>query len=133
MVRAKEPGWICIVKTGAGTTSLPLTAWCSSPSTTVVVEGRIYVRTETPLIDGAEVAFEVDQVDEAEHQGWSVVVTGPVHAVGPDDVPAEARERLVTWAPGDRRAWSAIDVETITGCWVRAGRLRRGTDGRGYL
>jgi nitroimidazol reductase NimA-like FMN-containing flavoprotein (pyridoxamine 5'-phosphate oxidase superfamily) len=102
------------------------------PVNFVVVDGRIYLRTGTAL-PAEEVVFEVDQIDTTEHQGWSVIARGHVREVAADDVPRDAQDRLVTWAPGERPVWSVIDIHAITGSWVRAGRTRRWPEARGYL
>ncbi|MGE0309969.1 MAG: pyridoxamine 5'-phosphate oxidase family protein [Acidimicrobiia bacterium] len=103
------------------------------PVNFVLVDGRVYLRTDAAFADGDEVSFEVDQIDSSEHQGWSVIATGRVRSLGAGEVPRDAHERLVTWAPGDKPVWSVIEIEVITGRFVRAGRSRRGGDDRGYL
>lgn len=66
--------------------------------------------------DGVVVAFEADEINEAEHRGWSVVVTGRASVVSD---PAE-HERLSRTGP---RSWIAvadpvfvrIESELVTG------------------
>ncbi|WP_077191610.1 pyridoxamine 5'-phosphate oxidase family protein [Streptomyces lydicus] len=66
---------------------------------------------------GHEVALEVDHLDDAFSQGWSVLVVGPAHAV--TDA-AEAR-RLADlaptgpWAGDGREQWITIRPRRITG------------------
>jgi nitroimidazol reductase NimA-like FMN-containing flavoprotein (pyridoxamine 5'-phosphate oxidase superfamily) len=46
-----------------------------------------------------KVAFEIDEIDLAAREGWSVLVQGPVHHVESDSVRAEVLEADVeTWA-----------------------------------
>ena len=42
---------------------------------------RLFVRTDDPLPNGVDVAFEVDQIDSTQKQGWSVVARGVLHQV----------------------------------------------------
>jgi uncharacterized protein len=64
------------------------------------------------------VAFEADQVDEATHAGWSVLVQGVAQDVS--DALDTRSERLravalVTWAPGQRHRWFRLDAHRVTG------------------
>ncbi|QKW48624.1 pyridoxamine 5'-phosphate oxidase family protein [Streptomyces buecherae] len=66
---------------------------------------------------GREVAFEVDHVDAAMSQGWSVLVVGPARVV----TEPEAVRRLIDdahsrpWSGGEREMWVTIDPARITG------------------
>ncbi|MCQ4042295.1 helix-turn-helix domain-containing protein [Streptantibioticus rubrisoli] len=70
---------------------------------------------------GTRVAFEVDHIEEALSQGWSVLVVGPAQQVtDPDTIErlvAEARSK--PWAGGDRELWIRIEPEHITGRLIR--------------
>ncbi|MEU7893308.1 pyridoxamine 5'-phosphate oxidase family protein [Nonomuraea sp. NPDC049152] len=61
-------------------------------------------------LEGVErkVGFEVDRIDEAMREGWSVLVQGPAHhdTTGPDVRP---------WAGGDRTLYVRIVPAEITG------------------
>ncbi len=63
-----------------------------------------------------QVGFEVDDFDETDHQGWSVLVNGPVAHV---EDPAELRRletlRVTPWAQGPRTSYLRLGVRTITG------------------
>ncbi|MDI3101597.1 pyridoxamine 5'-phosphate oxidase family protein [Streptomyces enissocaesilis] len=64
-----------------------------------------------------QVAFEVDQVDDAMSQGWSVLVVGRCRAVT-DPVEAERLDEAAhtrPWAGGRRIDWLAVDIERLTG------------------
>ena len=64
------------------------------------------------------VAFEVDQIDETTHTGWSVVAQGVAHDVSDAiDTTSERLRRLalVTWAPGQRHRWLRVDADRVTG------------------
>ncbi|MFH8798310.1 helix-turn-helix domain-containing protein [Streptomyces sp. NPDC017936] len=86
-----------------------------------VVDGRIVFRTAlgaTPsLAAGCPVAFEVDRIDDAFSEGWSVLVRG--HARMVTDLGEERRlaQRAHSrpWAGGRRELWVRIDPYTVTG------------------
>jgi nucleotide-binding universal stress UspA family protein len=88
-----------------------------------VLDGRtVALRTDPGLLlDWAtlgQVAFEVDQIDEDSHEGWSVVVHGVGRDVtdGVDAWSERVRSRpLEPWAGGDRRHWVAIAGAQFTG------------------
>ncbi|MFF5017314.1 helix-turn-helix domain-containing protein [Streptomyces sp. NPDC001165] len=86
-----------------------------------VVDGAIVFRTErgaTPaLAMGCQVAFEVDRIDDAFSQGWSVLVRGPAHAVTDPEERRRLTERAYStpWAGGSRSLWVRIDPFTVTG------------------
>lgn len=86
-----------------------------------VVDDAIAFRTAPGSVPaaaaGAEVAFEVDHLDEAMSQGWSVLAVGPARAV---TEPGEARrlaERAhsTPWAGGERGMWVSIRPARLTG------------------
>ena len=86
-----------------------------------VVDDAIVFRTVPGALPaaavGAEVAFEVDRMDEAMSRGWSVLAVGPARAV---TEPGEARrltERAHTtpWAGGERELWVSIRPARLTG------------------
>ncbi|MFD9868042.1 helix-turn-helix domain-containing protein [Streptomyces niveus] len=67
------------------------------------------------------VAFEVDHIDEAFSQGWSVLVIGDGHAVtDPERVlRLEERAHTMPWAGGDRGLWIGVTPTEITGRRIR--------------
>jgi nitroimidazol reductase NimA-like FMN-containing flavoprotein (pyridoxamine 5'-phosphate oxidase superfamily) len=68
------------------------------------------------------VAFQVDRVDDATHQGWSVLVQGRADDIS-DAIDANSermrRLALVTWAPGARHRWFRIKPDRVTGRRLR--------------
>ncbi|KUO06262.1 pyridoxamine 5'-phosphate oxidase family protein [Streptomyces caeruleatus] len=66
---------------------------------------------------GTDVAFEVDHVDEALSQGWSVLAVGPASVVTePDAVRSLARHAHTTpWPGGQREMWVSIRPTSLTG------------------
>lgn len=86
-----------------------------------VVEGAIVFRTApgtTPAeADGHQVAFEVDRIDEAFSEGWSVLVRGPARAVTDREEASRLDEQAHTtpWAGGPRDLWLRIEPVAVTG------------------
>lgn len=66
---------------------------------------------------GTEVAFEVDHIDDAMRQGWSVLAVGEV--VGVTDGEAIRRldsvARSLPWAGGRRTHWMSLTPVRVTG------------------
>jgi Pyridoxamine 5'-phosphate oxidase len=100
-----------------GTTSGPVVL----PVNFAVVAGTVVIRTsEGTAIDGhadEQVAFEVDHIDEALSQGWSVLVRGHAHHVAhPAELEVIRRDATIwPWPGGDRDVYVRITVDTITG------------------
>ena len=97
------------------------------PVTYVYYDGSIVFRTSpnnvlSDLSSSTEVVFEIDEIDQRNHRGWSVVASGRAEAV---DEPQEA-DRLLTdagvvpWAPGDRNVLIRITPQKVTGRTVSA-------------
>ncbi|MFD8236645.1 helix-turn-helix domain-containing protein [Streptomyces sp. NPDC059696] len=86
-----------------------------------VVDGGIVFRTEPGTApaqaDGQRVAFEVDRIDEAFSEGWSVLVRGPATTVmDPDETARLAEQAYSTpWAGGRRDLWLRIEPVAVTG------------------
>jgi transcriptional regulator with XRE-family HTH domain len=75
-------------------------------------------------MEGVEikVAFEVDRIDDAMRQGWSVLVQGPAHHVSSEEELAEVESAEVeAWAGGDRTHYIRIMPHRVTGRRVHAG------------
>ena len=67
------------------------------------------------------VAFEVDDVDEANRVAWSVVAHGRAVELDTLDELIEAEALpLEPWAPGAERRWVRIEVTNLTGRRVAA-------------
>jgi len=86
-----------------------------------VVEDNIAFRT-TPgsapaAAVGADVAFEVDHVNEVMSQGWSVLAVGPARVVTDPDEVRKLIDRAHTepWAGGEREMWVSIRPRRLTG------------------
>ena len=83
--------------------------------TVVFRTGVATVLTEASL---QFVAFEIDEIDEKAHRGWSVVVHGFGREIG-DALDAESRRLAAlsgqTWAGGDRNRIFKVTADHITG------------------
>lgn len=74
-------------------------------------------------IGGAEyrVAFEIDDLDTAAKQGWSVLIQGSAHYVRPGAEHEAAEQAGVeSWAGGQRERFLTIVPARITGRRVKA-------------
>ncbi|MFH8475732.1 DUF1918 domain-containing protein [Streptomyces sp. NPDC018000] len=66
---------------------------------------------------GTDVAFEVDHVDEAMSQGWSVLAVGPARVVSEPEAVRRLADRARTepWAGGERGMWVSVQPRRLTG------------------
>ncbi|MFF3929915.1 DUF1918 domain-containing protein [Streptomyces hirsutus] len=86
-----------------------------------VVDDTIVFRTapnSTPAAAaGTEVAFEVDHMDEALRQGWSVLAVGPASVVTEPDAVRRLTGHAHTtpWPGGEREMWVSIRPAQLTG------------------
>lgn len=86
-----------------------------------VVDDTIVFRTAPDSVPaaavGTDVAFEVDHVDEALSQGWSVLAVGPASVVTEPDAVRRLSQRAHTmpWAGGEREMWVSIRPTSLTG------------------
>ncbi|WP_062436704.1 pyridoxamine 5'-phosphate oxidase family protein [Herbidospora daliensis] len=64
-------------------------------------------------IDGVDIkiAFQVDHIDEINHEGWSVLIQGPAHHVPERDIEAN----VDSWAGDDRDHFIRIAPQRVTG------------------
>jgi nitroimidazol reductase NimA-like FMN-containing flavoprotein (pyridoxamine 5'-phosphate oxidase superfamily) len=71
----------------------------------------------------ADLAFEVDALDQQARTGWSVVAIGRAHVVAdPDEVLQIRREHAPQpWAPGSRNLYVKLAWRQITGVRLGAG------------
>jgi len=81
-------------------------------------------RTEEDLRTGIDrgeykVAFEVDHLDEAVREGWSVLIQGPAHHLDAvEEQEAARRAGVEPWAPGERNHFIRVTPVRVTGRWV---------------
>lgn len=95
------------------------------PVNYTVLGGTVVYRTApgtvTAAEPGAEVSFEVDQIDENRSRGWSVLVVGTVeHVTEPAAVRLlNAQAAAEPWAGGKRDLWVRINPTRVTGRVIR--------------
>ena len=91
--------------------------------------GTIVIRTAPGSViarsDGADVAFQVDDLNLESHSGWSVLARGRAAALTPVQT-AELIARIsptavAPWAPGDRMLWMRIVPQDIAGRRIVSG------------
>ncbi|MFD8524252.1 helix-turn-helix domain-containing protein [Streptomyces capillispiralis] len=86
-----------------------------------VIDGELVFRaapgTTPSQAAGHQVAFEVDRIDEAFSEGWSVLVRGRARAVTDPDEARRLEERAYStpWAGGRRDLWLRIESAAVTG------------------
>ncbi|MEN8652701.1 pyridoxamine 5'-phosphate oxidase family protein [Streptomyces sp. 21So2-11] len=91
------------------------------PVNYLVAEGDVAFRTAPGAVPaaaaGTEVAFEVDHIDDAMSQGWSVLVVGDARMVTDPDAAHVLDElaRTTPWAGGDRALWVRVTPVRVTG------------------
>lgn len=88
------------------------------PVNYVLRDGAVLVRSGPgPKLQAAErrerVAFEVDEIDEDTHTGWSVVVTGRAERLS--FVTADALDLPTPWVNGPRRHTLRIQLHHVEG------------------
>ena len=117
-----KPGGVgrIAVSTASGIAVLPVNF--------AVVADTIVIRTGSGTLIAAhaadDVAFEVDHVDEALGQGWSVLVRGSAHRVAQPGELRQLRERaaVTPWAGGKREVYIRIVPVAVSGRWVGTSR-----------
>ena len=85
---------------------------------TGMVVFRTMQGTLLSTIAGQRVVFEIDGFDRQQAQGWSVCVHGTAREVSVPTAEAArslAERSLISWAPGPRDRWFAIEPEEVTG------------------
>jgi hypothetical protein len=79
------------------------------------------------------VAFEIDGIDESNHQGWSVLVRGTLEHVDPDAAGFRERFDPEPWFEDKRDSWLAVAPFTITGRRLHPSERVWAFHGRAYL
>jgi nitroimidazol reductase NimA-like FMN-containing flavoprotein (pyridoxamine 5'-phosphate oxidase superfamily) len=102
-----------------------------------VIVVRTSPGTKLSAADHANVAFEVDEVDQASRSGWSVVVRCLAEEVTDEhrgDLVARTRASGVEpWAPGEHGSWLRLIPQAISGRRIVPGELPPAVDPRAYL
>ena len=109
------------------------------PVNYTVVDGAIVYRTAPGAMPsraaGRQVTFEIDRIDDAFGEGWSVLALGRARTVTDADEVRRLTEHAFStpWAGGPREEWVRIDALSLTGRRIttRQGTFSEasGTDG----
>lgn len=99
------------------------------------LDGDVVFRTRTEGLlaaaAGTHVSFEVDHVDEAMSEGWSVLISGLARLVDdPNEREQIAALGIEPWPGARREAVMRIETEAITGRRIRQ-RARQAREGEG--
>ena|SRR5690349_5854774 len=73
-----------------------------------------------------KVAFEIDEIDPAGRQGWSVLIQGPAHHVSEDERESAERAGVEPWPAGDRELFIRIVPNRITGRRIKPSQTGSG-------
>jgi nitroimidazol reductase NimA-like FMN-containing flavoprotein (pyridoxamine 5'-phosphate oxidase superfamily) len=87
------------------------------------------------VIDQAadDVAFEIDNVDKAHQEGWSVLVRGTLHEIDPDAAATRDCFDPHPWIAAERDAWLIIEPFAVTGRRLHAPEREWAFHARAYL
>jgi transcriptional regulator with XRE-family HTH domain len=89
-----------------------------------LVGGRVVFRTDVGAANtvsaASTVGFEVDRIDEAMSEGWSVLVSGRAHRVEDTyELKRISSAGVEPWAGGELEDYVAIDIDELSGRILR--------------
>jgi transcriptional regulator with XRE-family HTH domain len=74
-------------------------------------------------IHQSPISFDVDHLDDALSEGWSVLVTGEARVIAdPDELARAAALNIEPWAGGDKAVYVRLTASQITGRRIRVAR-----------
>jgi hypothetical protein len=90
-----------------------------------IMDGDIVFRTAEDTIlsavsDAEPVSFEIDRIDDAMSEGWSVLVTGRVRHFSPDQLRRLETLSVQPWTGGQRTVYLLLEPRELTGRRIRA-------------
>ena len=97
-----------------------------------MIDGAVVFRTDgkssldedlrTGITDAEyRVAFEIDQIDETESTGWSVMIQGAAHYLEEQEERTAAAAGIDPWAGGDKDVYISIRPALVTGRRIKRG------------
>lgn len=95
------------------------------PVNFALLDGDVVFKTATGTsieqgVAGGAVSFEVDHLDEALAEGWSVLVSGRARVVtDPAELARAAALGISTWAAEDRDVYVRLETAEVTGRRIR--------------
>jgi hypothetical protein len=81
----------------------------------IIIRTNQWSELVSVVAEGAVVAYEADNIDLERHVGWSVVVRGPARPVSDVDEASRYKERLSSWAAGERDFVIRIEPVFVNG------------------
>lgn len=90
-----------------------------------VLNGEVIFRTgaSTSLVQSTKeghLAFEVDHIDDALNEGWSVLISGDAHVISdPDELSMAKATGVTPWAGGTKDVYFRVVPKEITGRRIR--------------
>jgi len=111
------------------------------PVNYAIDDGVVVFRTNPGLkltaADGANVTFEVDQIDTIRRTGWSVVIRGLAEELSPEDrndlIERTKATGVDPWVPGEHGHWIRIIPHSVSGRLIVPGELPPSFEPHGYL
>jgi nitroimidazol reductase NimA-like FMN-containing flavoprotein (pyridoxamine 5'-phosphate oxidase superfamily) len=91
------------------------------PVNHIVDDGAVIIRSHSgaallgPAGGGSVVAYQADRIDELDHTGWSVVVTGTASLIRDPGLLARYEELLTPWVTAETHHVVRISAEIVTG------------------
>ncbi|GAA5113102.1 pyridoxamine 5'-phosphate oxidase family protein [Pseudonocardia adelaidensis] len=102
-----------------------------------VIVMRMAPGTKLSAVQHANVAFEVDEIDQRTRSGWSVLVRGLAEEITPahreELVTRTEGTGLTTWAPGEHGHWVRLIPQAISGRRIIPGQLPPAFEASAYL
>lgn len=123
LVRSKSIGRFAANRADHGPLVVPVNYAVDGDDTILFRSGA---GTKLDAVRHGLIAFQVDEIDEMHHIGWSVLIEGHARWL-PDEQEHAAVE---TWAPGDHPFLIRLRPTSVTGRRIRL--LQADTDYRGY-
>ena len=107
-----------VFTSGSGPTALPVNFRLLDGD--VVFMTRTHGVLTTAVSRDGRVGFEVDQIDDAMSEGWSVIISGRARLVDdPEELERIAELGIEPWPGGRREAVIRIETEAISGRRIR--------------
>src|ERR1700689_735865 len=81
-----------------------------------VAHSALHEDLQTGIVGGDyQVAFEIDAIDVAGRQGWSVLIQGPAHHVSEAERESALAAGVEAWPGGERELFVRIVPSRVTG------------------
>lgn len=112
LLTSAHVGRVSFVDTGTPTI-LPISFTVDDDS--IVMRTAQGSRLSRAASQGAVMAFQVDDLEPASRQGWSVLVTGEAAIDSDESEHLRLDRRLTAWVPGFKDVWVRLAMARVTG------------------